>query len=168
MSPSSARDLTIPELLRVLTQKFDDEYSRIRGMLSLPILPVALLEQEVSEACRVCQTSPERSGLILRSSTDHEPRNHRPKCLDIHPILTEYAATSQQVAAGDPFPHRSRCSWAFGPRREEGSSTHSRVPILARINHRGSRKLVNDIQRQRVLGGFEPGTIKGGPSGYHP
>ena len=48
MSPSSACDLSIPDLLRVLTKKFNDEYSKIRGMLSPPASPDDSLEQEVS------------------------------------------------------------------------------------------------------------------------
>ena len=59
-------------------------------------------------------------------------------------------------------------SRAFGQGREEDSPAHSRVHILARVNHHGSRKPVDDIQRQRVLGSVEPRTIKGVPSGYHP
>ena len=49
MSPSSARGLSIPELLRVLTEKFEDERVRMRGIPFPPIGSTASLEREVSE-----------------------------------------------------------------------------------------------------------------------
>ena len=52
MSPSCARDLSIPGLFHVLTEKFYDEYVRMRGMLSLPVGFAASLEPEVSGSCR--------------------------------------------------------------------------------------------------------------------
>ena len=51
MSPSYARDLSIPELFHVLTEKFYDEYVRMLGMLSLPVGFAASLEPEVSGSC---------------------------------------------------------------------------------------------------------------------
>jgi len=51
MSLEAARKLSIPELLRVLDEKLDVEYSRIRE-ISLPLAAsVASLEHEVRTHC---------------------------------------------------------------------------------------------------------------------
>jgi len=49
MSLETARDLSIPDLLRVLNEKLDLEYTRLRGTPLPPTVSVASLESEVSD-----------------------------------------------------------------------------------------------------------------------
>ena len=48
MSLEAARALSIPELLRVLNEKFDLVYTKLRETRLHPVVPIASFESEVS------------------------------------------------------------------------------------------------------------------------
>jgi len=157
MSLEAARKLSIPELLRVLGEKLDVEYSRVRQTPT----PLAGSPEVEVRAHVILQ------GVTVESDSDpldRESRNPSPRYPGVHTLPAERVTAGQQVASGDHFLHRSIHLSGGSRRRKTDCSTYSRMPVLARLHHLVARKLDADIQRTEGLGSVESGTRQGGPS----
>ena len=102
MSLEAAYNLSISDLLHVLSEKLGLESSKLRG-ISLPLTRLASsLESEVSAPWQI---NPRRE-LMKVNLIDRQPGSQSARRSETHPILAERCAAGQQVATRDPLLHR--------------------------------------------------------------
>ena len=162
MSLEAARNLSIPDLLRVFNEKLDLESARLRGIRLPPIASTASLETDVSVSSLVHQQT-QRWGLIANPA-DKQPRSQSTRCPEAGSLNSEPITVGEQVIARGPLPNH----WICPPRARYGRmvdySADSRVSVLARTYSLDAVELDVDIQQEPQLGGVEPTTRQGSAS----
>jgi len=141
MPLEAARDLSVFDLLQVLDEKLSLESTRLQK--TRPSL--AEIESEVSTRCQPLSRRMRWQGLTVDPPAQ-TPRIQRTMCLEVLTLFTERIAAGEQVATGDPLPHRQRFHGRGRPGCELDHSADSCVPILARIHHLGPGKLDANIR----------------------
>jgi len=140
--PGAVYDLSIPDLLHLLNEKITLECTRVREIGPPPAVSTASLESEVSVPRQIRLDE----DLTMVNSVDRKPRNRNTRYPEVPALFAEHVATSQQVTAGDPLSHCRLFPGRVCRRCKVNHSADSRLPILARVHHLGSRKLDVGIQ----------------------
>ena len=109
-------------------------------------------------------------GLVVNPSpSDRKPRSQSTRYSETHPPFTEPPAAGEQTAIGAHFSyrpmhpgrgdnlsyHRQLFQERENHRHAVDHSTHSCLPILARVHHLNACKLDVDIQQEHRLGVIE-------------
>jgi len=110
MSLEAARDLPIPDLVRVLNEKLGLEYTRLQETPISCTMSATSLRSEVSEPRSTSFRQAWQWGLTLAVHTDRKSRNQYTRSSEINLHLAERVTASKQVAARVPFSYRLICS----------------------------------------------------------
>jgi hypothetical protein len=156
MQSEVARDLSIPEFLRLSNKKICLECSRLRKYYPPGVVFTPSLETEVS-------STSESTHLKIMAAISYtlngilQITNLETRCSESYPFVAEHVTTNQQVTTKNPFAYRSmllahRCCRG----QEADCSVNPRVPVLARLHHIRPCKLGVNIQPQRGLDGIDP------------
>ena len=156
MSLEAARNLSIPELLRVLNDKLHSECNRLQEYHPPLAVSISFLETEVSALSSHLNHRGEISP-IYRKPLDQKSRGQSTRRSETHSLAAEPIATGQQGTTRDSFAYRSmfpvrRCRRG----READCSVDPRMPLLARLHHIRPHQLEANITLQQGLDGVDP------------
>jgi len=109
MSLEAARNLSVPDLLRVLDEKLGLEYVRLRESHLPPVVSLGSYVR-ISWSCHLILKECGSGVLQLNvNPAGRKSRSQSTRYSEPHPLLSEPAAAGEQVATRDDFSNRSTC-----------------------------------------------------------